>query len=70
METKQNNARGFLGTLTRRGGAKQGAASATEPPAEEAFDADAALARYLAKKEAGLIEPPPAERPVFGRKGL
>jgi len=38
---------------------------------EPAFDADAALARYMARKEAGLVEPPPEEnipRPVFGRK--
>ncbi len=45
----------------------------TDLPEEPAFDADAALARYLARKAAGLgsAEIPNAEdtpRPVFGRK--
>lgn len=46
---------------------------APEPkPAEPAFDADAALASYLAKKKAGIIEAPGASRAApggFGRKG-
>ena len=39
-----------------------------EPPS---FDADAALANYMAKKARGLVEAPPLEaapRPAFGRK--
>jgi hypothetical protein len=42
-------------------------------PVEPAFDADAALARYLEKKKRGLIEAPGPAAPVrqgFGRKGL
>jgi hypothetical protein len=38
---------------------------------EPAFDADAALARYMARKASGEIVPPPAPveaRPTFGRK--
>lgn len=47
------------------------AAPGSEP--ESSFDADAALARYMAKKASGLVEAPPVEpgvRPAFGRKGL
>jgi hypothetical protein len=51
--------------------------AAHTPVEEEAFDADAALARYLARKavigddpQVGTIEPDnaPAVRPAFGRK--
>jgi hypothetical protein len=48
-------------------------ADAPELDSEPGFDADAALARYMAKKESGLVEAPPVEaaiRPAFGRKGL
>lgn len=48
-------------------------------PEEVTFDADAAMARYLARKaeggaapgSAGSAQPiaPPAQRPVFGRRG-
>jgi hypothetical protein len=51
-------------------GADAGAAVLESEPG---FDADAALARYMAKKESGLVEAPPVEaaiRPAFGRKGL
>lgn len=43
-----------------------------EPQPEPAFDADAALANYLAKKKSGLLEAPGASPAVrgFGRKGL
>ena len=50
---------------------------ASEPVEEETFDADAALARYLARKAEGgedapsVADPastPDAARPVFGRK--
>lgn len=42
-------------------------------PTEEPFDADAIMARYLAKREATGMAPPsaaeaPAARPSFGRK--
>ena len=52
-------------------------AAASEPVEEETFDADAALARYLARKAEGgeevpsVADPagtPAAARPVFGRK--
>ncbi|WP_260582850.1 hypothetical protein [Sphingopyxis sp. PET50] len=43
-----------------------------DPPATEGFDADAALARYMAQRAEAppaLEEaPPPAPRPQFGRK--
>jgi hypothetical protein len=59
--------------------AVSGARVVASEPEEEAFDADAALARYLARKAEGGsdIPPPVAEsgdalstqaRPVFGRK--
>lgn len=50
-----------------------GRASAAEVPAQSSFDADAALARYMAKKSAGVLEAPGPEiapRPVFGRKAV
>ena len=53
------------------GAEAQTAASDSEP--EPSFDADAALARYMAKKASGLVEAPPVEpgvRPAFGRKGI
>lgn len=55
-----------------RGGAGGVSRSRMVEPEPSGFDADAALARYLAKKEAGLLEAPggpvAAQRPVFGRK--
>lgn len=51
-----------------RGGGARGRGAEPEP---SGFDADAALARYMAKKASGLLEAPdpaPAARPVFGRK--
>lgn len=42
-----------------------------DPPEEPAFDADAALQRYLARKAAGEVDasiPGETPRPVFGRK--
>jgi hypothetical protein len=54
----------------RESGAEAGTAALE---AESDFDVDAALARYMAKKESGLVEAPPVEaviRPSFGRKGL
>ena len=60
----------LMAVKARRGGAH--AAAAEQAPAGS-FDADAALARYLAKKSAGLIEAPGPEvpqRPVFGRKAI
>ncbi|MCW3845818.1 hypothetical protein OF829_01095 [Sphingomonas sp. LB-2] len=54
--------------MKARGGGGRVSASGQAAPAS--FDADAALARYMSKKAAGLIEAPdPAPaRPVFGRK--
>jgi pyruvate/2-oxoglutarate dehydrogenase complex dihydrolipoamide acyltransferase (E2) component len=50
------------------------APAAAPPAAEPGFDADAALARYLARKAAEAAAPAPrpaaAPRPAFGRKGL
>ena len=43
-----------------------------KPAAESSFDADAAIARYLANRPeplSGAADPAPA-RPQFGRKGL
>lgn len=58
--------------ITPRGPA---ASKQAEVPEESDFDADAALARYMARKAAGQgVEVPPeapaeqAPRPVFGRK--
>lgn len=47
----------------------------TAPAADGGFDPDAALARYLERKKAGMLEPPssvvrPPMRAGFGRKGL
>ncbi|MEZ0244489.1 MAG: hypothetical protein ACAH11_14025 [Sphingomonas sp.] len=58
----------LLAMKARGGGAR---ASAVEQPAHSSFDADAALANYMAKKAAGLVEAPTAQaaaRPVFGRR--
>lgn len=67
----------ILRAVTGSGRAKPDRASAeADAPgldSEPGFDADAALARYMAKKESGLVEAPPVEaavRPAFGRKGL
>lgn len=53
------------------------ASPASRAPDEPAFDADAALARYLARKSAeaeGTTQPssagPAPTRPAFGRKGI
>lgn len=58
---------------TPRGGATRDEASA--PDDAPAFDADAALARYLARKSAEGAAPssgdnPAPTRPTFGRKGI
>jgi hypothetical protein len=46
-------------------------AKAVPAEAESDFDADAALARYMAKRAAGTVTPPPVEPGAgFGRKGL
>ena len=60
-----------LMAVKARGGGMR--ASAMEQPAASSFDADAALARYMAKKSAGVLEAPGPEvapRPVFGRKAV
>ncbi len=57
----------LLAVKARGGGSR----SVAEQAPASSFDADAALANYMAKKAAGLIEAPgpaPAARPVFGRK--
>lgn len=63
----QEFADSLMAVKARGGGARAAAAEQAEPGG---FDADAALARYMAKKAAGVLEAPDAApaRPVFGRK--
>jgi len=71
----------ILATKRSAEGRLAGAAPSDTGAAEGGFDADAALARYLARKAAGRTDtpvvppaqpqmPPLAQRPVFGRKPL
>ena len=58
---------------TRARAAGGGLASAADVSPSSSFDADVALARYMAKKSAEVLEAPGpeiAQRPVFGRKAV